>query len=99
LLRLERGDLVSKRTCLNKREDACNLTSPTFGQRLLDAPGKVAVLPLYFVREDLKARRLVRLLPKKRLRSDAFRLIWRTNHPHASDLLALAEELRAQPLR
>ena len=124
---------VSKRPCLNKREDSSNLTLvdvsrdlPLFRyfldalphaepwpfkrveymggianirQRLLDGPGKVAVLPLYFVRDDLKARRLVRLLPKKRLRSDAFRLIWRTNHPHASDLLALAEELRAQPLR
>ncbi len=124
---------VSKRECLNKREDSRNLTLvdvsrdlPLFRyfldalpdaepwpfkkveymggianirQRLLDAPSKVAVLPLYFVRDDLKARRLVRLLPRKRLRSDAFRLIWRTHHPHAAELLALAEELRAQPLR
>ncbi len=68
-------------------------------QRILDAAGKVAVLPLYFVRGDLKARRLVRLLPKKRLRSDAFRLIWRTSHPRAASLLELAEDLRTHPLR
>ncbi len=68
-------------------------------QRLLYSPDKVAVLPHYFVRNDLRERRLVRLVPKTRLRSDTFRLVWRTNHPHAPALLSLADELRAQPLR
>lgn len=132
-LHAEEYVFVSKRSCLRRREDACDLTLvdvsrdlPLFRyfldalsdaepwpfkrveymggignirQRLLDGPGRVAVLPLYCVRDDLSAHRLVRLLPRKRLRSDAFRLIWRTNHPHAPDLLVLAEELRTYPLR
>lgn len=68
-------------------------------RRVLDEAGRVAVLPLYFIRQDLAARRLVRLTPHVRLRSDAFRLVWRTGHPHTSELLGLAEELRKFPLR
>jgi DNA-binding transcriptional LysR family regulator len=68
-------------------------------RRLLDGKGRVAVLPRYFVRADLAARRLVRLQPRIALRSDAFRLVWRTGHPRTPELLALAEELRAIPLR
>lgn len=67
-------------------------------RRLFDGEGRVAVLPLYFVKNDLQARRLVRLLPRVSLRSDSFRLIWRTSHPRTSDLLAFAEELRRHPL-
>ena len=67
-------------------------------RRLFDGEGRVAVLPLYFVKNDLQARRLVRLLPKVPLRSDSFRLIWRTSHPRTADLLLLAEELRRHPL-
>ena len=55
-------------------------------------------MPLYFIRKDLQARRLVRLLPRVALRSDSFRLVWRTSHPRTADLLALAEELRSHPL-
>lgn len=68
-------------------------------RRLFDAPQRVAVLPLYFVCNDLSRRRLVRLMRRKALRSDAFRLIWRTGHPRAADLLMLSEELRKYPLR
>ena len=68
-------------------------------RRLLDEDDRVAVLPEYFVRSDVSARRLTRLLPRTRLRSDAFRLIWRTDHPRAHALLALAQELRRLPLR
>jgi DNA-binding transcriptional LysR family regulator len=64
-------------------------------RRLLDGHDRVAVLPRYFVRADLAARRLVRLQPRVSLRSDAFRLVWRTGHPRTAELLALAEELRA----
>jgi DNA-binding transcriptional LysR family regulator len=68
-------------------------------RRLLDGDGRVAVLPKYFVRDDLKARRLVRLMPKVAPRSDSFRLVWRRDHPRQSELLTLADELRARPLR
>jgi LysR family transcriptional regulator, glycine cleavage system transcriptional activator len=59
----------------------------------------VAVLPAYFVRDDLAAGRLVELDPGRELREDAFRLIWRREHPFADRLLALSRELRAMPLR
>jgi DNA-binding transcriptional LysR family regulator len=67
--------------------------------RLLDGRDRVAVLPTYFIREDLSQKRLCRLLPRVRVRSDAFRLVWRANHPRQAELLALAEELRGIPLR
>jgi LysR family transcriptional regulator, glycine cleavage system transcriptional activator len=50
-------------------------------RRLLDGDGRVAVLPTYFIRDDLRSKRLVRLVPRVRPRSDAFRLIWRAGHP------------------
>jgi DNA-binding transcriptional LysR family regulator len=68
-------------------------------RRLFDSDGRVAVLPRYFVQPDLAAKRLVRLLPRAALRSDSFRLVWRTGHPRTAELLALAEELRSCPLR
>jgi DNA-binding transcriptional LysR family regulator len=67
--------------------------------RVLDGDGRVAVLPRYFVRADLAARRLRALQPRIRPRSDSFRLVWRTSHPRTDELLALADELRARPLR
>jgi LysR family glycine cleavage system transcriptional activator len=67
-------------------------------RRLLDGADRVAVLPRYFVQKDLDARRLVRLMPRVRLRSDAFRLVFRTGHPRTAQLLQLAEELRGFPL-
>jgi DNA-binding transcriptional LysR family regulator len=68
-------------------------------RRLLDRGGRVAVLPKYFVRDDLSTGRLVRLMPKVALRTDSFRLVWRTDHPRQAELLALAEALRSRPLR
>jgi DNA-binding transcriptional LysR family regulator len=68
-------------------------------RRLLDGKERVAVLPRYFVREDLSAGRLVRLMPRVQLRPDAFRLVWRTGHPRTAELLTLAEELRQYPPR
>lgn len=68
-------------------------------RRLLDSEGRVAVLPKYFVREDLAAKRLVRLLPRVPLRTDSFRLVWRREHPKGAEMLKLAEELRRHPLR
>lgn len=66
--------------------------------RVLEGIG-VAVLPEYFVRDDLAAGRLVRLLPELSLRTDAFRLVWRAAHPLADQLPALAAALQAIPLR
>ncbi|MDP3504754.1 MAG: LysR family transcriptional regulator [Myxococcales bacterium] len=68
-------------------------------RRLLDGEGRVAVLPRYFCRDDLTAKRLVRLLPSVRLRSDSFRLVWRRNHPREAELLEVAAALRAHPLK
>jgi DNA-binding transcriptional LysR family regulator len=67
-------------------------------RRLLDAADRVAVLPSYFIRADLAARRLVRLMPRVAPRSDSFRLVWRHDHPRKAQLLQLADELRRHPL-
>jgi DNA-binding transcriptional LysR family regulator len=68
-------------------------------RRLLDGNGRVGVLPRYFVQRDLRKGRLVRLLPRVKLRSDSFRLVWRTGHPRTAELLSLAEDLRRHPLQ
>jgi LysR family glycine cleavage system transcriptional activator len=59
----------------------------------------VAVLPEYFVREDLARGRMLRLLPNLSLPSDWFRLVWRTSDPRGELLSLLAEDLRSLPLR
>lgn len=59
----------------------------------------VAVLPRYFVEDDLRAKRLVRLAPRTPLQEDAFRLVWRAHHPREHELRSLATELAAIPLR
>ncbi|NCG19969.1 MAG: LysR family transcriptional regulator [Rhodobacterales bacterium] len=65
--------------------------------RVLEGAG-VAVLPRYFVQADLDCGTLVELMPEVKLKSDAFRLVWRTAHPQDAALQALAEELRTHPL-
>jgi DNA-binding transcriptional LysR family regulator/tRNA A-37 threonylcarbamoyl transferase component Bud32 len=59
----------------------------------------VAVLPRYFVEEQLREGALVRLLPDVPLPIDHFRLVWREGHPRDADLRRLAQELQAIPLR
>jgi DNA-binding transcriptional LysR family regulator len=66
--------------------------------RALEGAG-VCVLPLYFVKDDLAAGRLVRLMPKTKLPSDWFRLVWRAGHQHEPELQQLAGELSELPLR
>jgi LysR family glycine cleavage system transcriptional activator len=66
--------------------------------RVLEGAG-IAVLPAYFVAEDLRARRLVELMAERPLLTDWFRLLWRTGHRRAPQLEALAAELRELPLR
>lgn len=59
----------------------------------------VAVLPRYFVEEDLRAGRLTELRPQRGLGTDWFRLVWLHDHPREAELEALAEALRGLPLR
>lgn len=66
--------------------------------RVLEGAG-IAVLPLYFVRQDLASRRLVRLMSKTKLPSDWFRLVWRTGHAREAELREVASELSELPLR
>lgn len=67
-------------------------------QRILRGRG-VGVLPAYFVKKDLAAGRLVKLMPRQRLKQDVFRLIWPEGHRRSEALRALAEQLRGLPLR
>ena len=66
--------------------------------RVLRAAG-VAVLPEYFVAPDLRARRLVRVMPGVRPHSDFFRLVFRADDPRRSVYVRLAETMKAHPLR
>jgi DNA-binding transcriptional LysR family regulator len=66
--------------------------------RALEGVG-VAVLPHYFVREDLASGRLVELLPGLPLQADAFRFVWRRGHAQEHELERLAQDLREMPLR
>lgn len=66
--------------------------------RVLEGAG-VAVLPAYFVKEDLAKKRLRRLLPKAALRSDCFRLVWKRDHARTAELHQLADELASRLLR
>jgi len=59
----------------------------------------VAVLPRYFVESDLRRGRFAALMPRVRMATDRFRLVWRTGHPRDAELRALAADLRQMPLR
>jgi LysR family transcriptional regulator, glycine cleavage system transcriptional activator len=65
--------------------------------RALEGAG-VAVLPRYFIGPDLQAKRLREPLPKAKLQTDHFRLIWRAGHRREAELRQLASELRQRPL-
>lgn len=66
--------------------------------RLLEGAG-VAVIPEYFVRKDLAAKRLVTVGPPVTLEADWFRLIWKSGHPQHAELEGLARELSDFPLQ
>ena len=59
----------------------------------------VAVLPRYFVQEDLRRRRLRRLLPRAVLGADFFRMIFRADDPRRALLQRIAAVLASLPLR
>jgi DNA-binding transcriptional LysR family regulator len=65
--------------------------------RVLEGAG-VAVLPRYFVRDDLAKKRATELMPKVKLPIDWFRLIWRKDHPRHDAMRELAAELAQFPL-
>lgn len=67
-------------------------------QRALEGAG-VAVLPKYFTNRELAEKSLIRLFRNTRLKTDAFRLVWRESHPRSDDLHALARELQKIPLQ
>lgn len=66
--------------------------------RVLEGHG-VAVLPRYFVAEDLRKRKLVALLPKIRPKSDHFRLVYRDDDPRRALFEAIATIMADSPLR
>jgi LysR family transcriptional regulator, glycine cleavage system transcriptional activator len=59
----------------------------------------VAVLPRYFVAADVRARRLVPLLPRTRLGHDWFRLVFRADDPQRALLEEIGRALGRLPLR
>ncbi|MEZ4302076.1 MAG: LysR substrate-binding domain-containing protein [Polyangiaceae bacterium] len=59
----------------------------------------VAVLPRYFVEQDLKKKKLVRALPKVTPAHDHFRLIFRGDDPRRVIYEGLAAALSEEPLR
>ena len=65
---------------------------------LLDQVG-VAVLPEYFVRQDLASGRLRRLFPKVTPLADSFRLVFRATDPRRPIFESLAHDLARAPLR
>lgn len=59
----------------------------------------VAVLPRYFTEREIAARRLTVLFPSVVLHPDYFRLVFRAADPRRAAFEALAEALRASPLK
>jgi DNA-binding transcriptional LysR family regulator len=66
-------------------------------QQVLEGEG-VAVLPMYFVRNDLALRRLRRVFPRVTPVHDHFRLVFRAADPRRSIFESLANELTRAPL-
>ncbi|HEY4223008.1 MAG TPA: LysR substrate-binding domain-containing protein, partial [Myxococcota bacterium] len=57
----------------------------------------VAVLPRYFVDDDLARRRLTRVLPRAQLGHDWFRVVFRADDPQRALLETVATALAAMP--
>ncbi len=72
-------------------------TTAAIRLRVLAEKG-VSVLPLYLVKPDLDAGRLVRLFPEVTLRCDYFRLIFRKDDPNAETYRQIADLMQSQPL-
>ena len=59
----------------------------------------VAVLPEYFVKQDIVAKRLRRIMTSVEPLSDHFRLVFRTDDPHRASYTSVAATMLAVPLR
>lgn len=64
---------------------------------VVDGEG-IAVLPRYFVADELRRKRLVAVLPKARLGHDWFRLVFRADDTRRALLEQVARSLKARPL-
>lgn len=67
-------------------------------RQALDGEG-VAVLPLYYVRDDLAAKRLARIMPSVEAQHDHFRLVFRVSDPRRAIFESIAEDFGQAPLR
>jgi DNA-binding transcriptional LysR family regulator len=76
---------------------ACLGTIAAVRQAVIDGEG-VATLPAYFVHDDVAEGRLVEVLADRPADPDAFRLLFRHDHPHEGLLVQVAALLRARPL-
>jgi LysR family glycine cleavage system transcriptional activator len=59
----------------------------------------LAVLPEYLVTPDLKARKLVRVLPKQPVQQDWFRLYFRDDDPRRAIFESIANTMRSEQLK
>jgi DNA-binding transcriptional LysR family regulator len=64
-------------------------------ERVLEGAG-VAVLPDYYVSEDIARGRLKVLMPQTKLKSNALRAVWRKGHPYENEIRERASELAAR---
>jgi LysR family transcriptional regulator, glycine cleavage system transcriptional activator len=64
-------------------------------ERVLEGVG-VAVLPAYYVGEDIARGRLKVLMPQTKLKSNALRAVWRKGHPYENEIREIANELAAR---
>ena len=67
-------------------------------ERCLEGAG-VAVLPAYYVENDLNEKNLQRIMPEIELQHDHFRLVFRTDDPRRPIYEALASVLRESQLK
>src|SRR5262249_26507077 len=67
-------------------------------QEVLEGAG-VALLPEYFVKQDIARRRLKRVFPNVSPLHDLFRLVFRASDPRRAIFESLAGELAGAPLR
>ena len=63
--------------------------------RVLEGVG-VAVLPVFYVGEDVARGRLRVLMQQTKLRSNSLRAVWRKGHPYETEIRELASELAAR---
>jgi DNA-binding transcriptional LysR family regulator len=63
--------------------------------RVLEGVG-VAVLPVFYIDEDIAKNRLKVLMQGTKLKSNTLRAVWRKGHPYEAEIRELASELAAR---